>query len=210
MFIGIGEEYDYLVTSINSRTKSFSLTELYAHILSFEMRKEQQQKTFQITANNVVHSNNFLGGKDNYRGKGRNSSSGRKKQFFRNISSLVRTTDHNKSMRKMGHVALKCYHSFDHSYQAEETHAATLVSTPSYGIDTNWYTDSGATYLITSELDKISIYDKYQGKDQIHTANDTCMSISHIGQTHIPTSNHFLELKNILHVLVPQKSYLST
>ncbi|KAJ0975730.1 hypothetical protein J5N97_017695 [Dioscorea zingiberensis] len=151
MLVGLGKEYDSLVTSVTTRTEPFSLTELYAHMLNFEMRKEQQQGAFQITTNNVIRSNN-QGGKDNYRGKGRSTgnSGGRgKKTFSNNSNSVRRNRPQCQVCGKMGHVALKCYHRFDHSYQAEETHVAALASTSSYGVDTNWYTDSGATDHIT-------------------------------------------------------------
>jgi hypothetical protein len=35
----------------------------------------------------------------------------------------------------------------------------------SYGVDTNWYMDSGATDNITSDLEKLSIHDRYKGHD---------------------------------------------
>lgn len=38
---------------------------------------------------------------------------------------------------KIGHVALKCYHCFDHCYQADDNRMAVVVSTNSYDIDTN-------------------------------------------------------------------------
>lgn len=41
----------------------------------------------------------------------------------------------------------------------------------SYGIDTNWYVDSGATEHIKGELEKVTIREKYRGQDQVHTAN---------------------------------------
>jgi hypothetical protein len=37
----------------------------------------------------------------------------------------------------------------------------------SYGVDTNCYTDTGATDHVTSELDKLSTKDKYMGKEKI-------------------------------------------
>lgn len=43
--------------------------------------------------------------------------------------------------------------------------------TDSYGVDTNWYADTGATHHITGELDKLTVRDKYHGHDQVHTAS---------------------------------------
>jgi hypothetical protein len=41
----------------------------------------------------------------------------------------------------------------------------------SYGVDTNWYTNSGATHHLTDELNKLSGHDKYKGQDRVHTAD---------------------------------------
>jgi hypothetical protein len=38
-------------------------------------------------------------------------------------------------------------------------------ATTSYGIDTNWYTDAGATDHIASQLEKLTVGDKYHGTD---------------------------------------------
>ncbi|XP_071685423.1 uncharacterized protein [Lolium perenne] len=40
-----------------------------------------------------------------------------------------------------------------------------------YGIDTNWYSDTGATDHITGALDKLTTHDKYKGHDRVHTAD---------------------------------------
>jgi histone deacetylase 1/2 len=76
-------------------------------------------------------------------------------------------------------------------------------------VDTNWYTDTGATDNITENLKKLMIRDWYHGKDKIHTANGEGMHITHIGHSFIQTPNHKLHLKNILHVPSVIKSLLS-
>jgi hypothetical protein len=70
----------------------------------------------------------------------------------------------------------------------------------SYGVDSNWYADSGAMVHVTGELDKLAIQDTYNGNDQIYTANGTCMCIKHVGQSIIHTPHHNLMLYNVLHV----------
>jgi hypothetical protein len=35
----------------------------------------------------------------------------------------------------------------------------------SYGVDINWYVDSGATDHVTSELEKLTIHDKFGSHD---------------------------------------------
>lgn len=41
------------------------------------------------------------------------------------------------------------------------SHTAAMVTTPSYSVDTNWYTDTCATDHVTADLDRISIREKY-------------------------------------------------
>jgi hypothetical protein len=35
----------------------------------------------------------------------------------------------------------------------------------SYGVDSNWYTDSGATDNVTGELVKLAVKEPYHGRD---------------------------------------------
>ena len=42
IFAGLPTEYDSLVTSLNTRLESFSLDDLYGHLLTYELRLEQQ------------------------------------------------------------------------------------------------------------------------------------------------------------------------
>jgi hypothetical protein len=52
---------------------------------------------------------------------------------------------------------------------------------------------------ITGELEKLAIRNKYQGEDQIHTANGSGTNISYTGHTSLPISHIFI-LKGILYV----------
>jgi hypothetical protein len=86
-----------------------------------------------------------------------------------------------------------CYKRFDRSFSVEEKVATP--ATTSYGIDTNWYVDLGATDYITSDLDKLSVWDKYAGNDQVHTASSSGMEIQHIGNSILHTPSRDLILK---------------
>jgi hypothetical protein len=61
-------------------------------------------------------------------------------------------------------------------------------------IDTNWYTDSAATYHIIGEVEKHTTKEKYKGIDQIVAANGTGMDIYNVGHAviHTPTHNIYL------------------
>jgi hypothetical protein len=105
-----------------------------------------------------------------------------------------------------GHAVQKCFKWFDRSFSGEEKTAAP--ATTSYGIDINWYADSGVTDHITSDLDKLYVCDKYGGSDQVHTANGTGMKIQHIANTTLHTPSRDLILKNILHVPAANKNLI--
>lgn len=73
MLAGLGSEYDSLVTSVTTRPDSTSLNDLYAHLLSFEMRLEHHNSAFQIEANNANRNSpnaNRGGGGSSHRDRG--------------------------------------------------------------------------------------------------------------------------------------------
>ncbi|KAK1679020.1 hypothetical protein QYE76_039868 [Lolium multiflorum] len=74
--------------------------------------------------------------------------------------------------KKHGHPANACWwrYSDDKKDRDDGDKGANLAS---YGVDTNWYTDTGATDHITSELNKLLIANKYHGQDQVRTAEGT-------------------------------------
>jgi len=69
--------------------------------------------------------------------------------------------------------------------------------------------DTGATDHITSELDKLTVRDKYHGGEQVHTASGSGMRISHVGHGILRSPRTNLHLKNILHVPDSSKNLLS-
>lgn len=73
MLVGLGEDYDALVTSISTRSGVITHTDLYAHILSFEMRKQHNNSAFQISESyNVMRNKGGRnGGGTRRRGRGR-------------------------------------------------------------------------------------------------------------------------------------------
>jgi histone deacetylase 1/2 len=109
---------------------------------------------------------------------------------------------------KDGHTVLKCYKRFDASFTGPPQKSASSTMT-SYGVDTNWYVDSGATDHVTSELEKLTVRDKYGGHDQVHSASGSGMEIDHIGSSILRTPTSNIHLHKILHVPQASKSLLS-
>jgi hypothetical protein len=76
-------------------------------------------------------------------------------------------------------------------------------------VDTNWYTDTSATDHITSELDKLSMKEKYMGHEKIQTASGSGMRINYVDNSTLQTPTCHLVLNKILHIPSKQKSLLS-
>jgi histone deacetylase 1/2 len=107
---------------------------------------------------------------------------------------------------KQRHKTWKCWHRYSEDDEEEEEKGANAVS---YGVDTNWYSDTGATDHITGELNKLTMKEKYTGLEQIHAANGQGMSIRHVGHAIVDTPSKSLHLKNVLHVPHVTKNLVS-
>ena len=85
LLTGLGLDYDALVTSITMRTEPMSLSELYAHLLSYELRQEHNNSVLQMNSsfsgNQVSRARQFgnssQGGRDRGVGRGQNTGRGR-------------------------------------------------------------------------------------------------------------------------------------
>ena len=121
---------------------------------------------------------------------------------------------------KVGHVASRCFKRFKREYLGidndgrfmdRQVAAAThgQGQTSSYPVDPSWYADTGATDHLTNELDKLTVRENYNGKDQVHAANGSGMHIHHVGQSTIPTSSKSLKLRDVLHVPSVTRSLMS-
>jgi hypothetical protein len=103
---------------------------------------------------------------------------------------------------------VRCYKRFDRDFTGAPEKSASSAST-SYGIDTNWYSDTGASDHIIGELEKLTMKDKYHGVDQVHVANGSGMKIDQIGHSIVRTPNSDLVLKDVLYVPQASKNLLS-
>lgn len=110
---------------------------------------------------------------------------------------------------KEGHMVNRCFKRFDTNFTGPPQKTASSATTSSYGVDTNWYMDTGATDHITGELEKLNIHEKYTGNDQVHAANGAGMGISHIGHSILHSQNSRIDLNKILHVPQGNKSLVS-
>lgn len=174
---GLDSDYNAFVSSIMSK-EEVTLSDLYAQLLAYEARLEQQNSgSFGSSANSA-----YRGGRGQGRGRGRGRGRG---DFGRggaghcgrggrgNDGESVRPTC--QLCGREGHVVQSCYKRFDMNFTGEEVpqRSAAAASTSyggnyngSYGIDTNWYMDTGSTDHIIGELEKLTTREKYRGQDK--------------------------------------------
>jgi histone deacetylase 1/2 len=111
---------------------------------------------------------------------------------------------------KEGHPAVHCFKRFDTTFiGAQEKNKSASTTETSYGVDTNWYVNTGATDHITSELEKLTVRDKYHGNEQVHTTSGSGIKISYVGRSLFHTPDRNLILDKILHVPQANKNLAS-
>jgi hypothetical protein len=210
---GLGDDFDGPVSAISTRVEPITVAECYAQRMAYEQRKEMHGGGSQSSVNTVTkggrgggnYSNNNFRVRRGRGGPGR-SNGGRDhgKNFLAGVFCQICGIE--------GHMAPHCYNRYDERYTGPPQHqqkSASSTTTSSYGVDTNWYMDSGTTDHITSELDKLTIHDKYYGNDHVHAANGSGMDISHVGHSTLQSPHHKIHLRNILHVPSSNKSLVS-
>lgn len=109
--------------------------------------------------------------------------------YFRGTKSMKINV---RFARKTNHIAKDC----DWRYAENNSQRKKVVAAAdtSYGVDTNWYVDSGATDHITNELEKVTMAEKYRGRDQVHNANGEGMEICHVGHSIVKTPHRNIHL----------------
>jgi hypothetical protein len=66
---------------------------------------------------------------------------------------------------KVGHIALNYWKRFNKGYRGPDKSDGAIYGSYSYGVDTNWYIDTGATDHVTGELEKLHVHDHYNGNE---------------------------------------------
>ena len=233
---GLGEEYASFVTALTIRVELVSVEELYSQLLNYETRMDLTYGggVPGVGSANTAsrgrgglsrgggHGQGGQGSHNTQRGRGRSGPSRGRGNYNKgggrggfNTTNTHRVSppaeDDDRPLcqvcYKRGHTAEKCWHRFDENYMPDPKLVAAAMN--SYSVDTNWYTDTGATDHITSDLERLSFRNKYHGGDQIHTASGSGMHISHVGHTTLHTPHRDIHLNNVLHVPQATKNLVS-
>jgi hypothetical protein len=64
---------------------------------------------------------------------------------------------------KKMHMVMECWHRFNKNFTPNDKYAGATAT--SYCVESNWYTDTGATDHVTDELEKLTVHDRYMGND---------------------------------------------
>lgn len=188
---GMDLEYQPLVSALDTRVSPASLDEIFSMLSNFDQRMARFHSSgggrFKSSANVATRGR---GDGSRYRGpsrgKGRSggartssgggiSGGGRRGNKGRRGGDSGRTrpdTPRCQICGKPGHTAKDCWYRYDEDEDdSQDDGKVATAADGSYGVDTNWYLNSSATNHLTGELEKVTLREKYHGKDEIHTAD---------------------------------------
>ncbi|XP_072150085.1 uncharacterized protein [Setaria viridis] len=144
---GLDFEYNPFVSSMLGCAVPISLSELYSHLRSYELCLEAYNEGSQYSSSANVASRGGFRGRSNGINGGRNCGRGNGGCAHRAVLAKMVETSPSKAAK-----------------------AANLL----VRYARRWVTklqDSGATDHITGELDKLTVRDKYNGREQVQAAN---------------------------------------
>ena len=240
---GLGPEFESIIVNLTSR-ESLTLQEVQYLLQTYEMKLENLSASAMLdisnsTAANMVHKESqsvFSGHLGfQYNNRGRNFNLGRVRSYsqtgsnntpqqFGGDKAYQQFGRFGKPMcqicGKAGHIALKCYHRFDLSYQTTFASASHVfhndssesreayVASPHIVQDEAWYLDSGATHHVTANGELLVSKSEYSGTGTLTIGDGSKLPISHIGTATLPSPKS-LALKNILLVSSIAKNLIS-
>jgi histone deacetylase 1/2 len=210
-----------IVSAVAARVEPITIAELHTQLIAHEQRLEMHnggsQSSVNLAAKGKGGRGNFgRGGRTGGNSGGRNGGRGNRGGFTRGGGNSS-GGGHNSFQPgvycqicgKEGHPAQRCFKRFDSNYNGPPQKSASNATTSSYGVDTNWYMDTGATDHITGDLERLSFCDKYNGGEQVHAANGSGMDIMHIGHSTLRSPSSNLRLNRVLHVPQEKTNLLS-
>jgi len=146
---GLDQDYDSVVSAVAARVEPISVGELFTQLTSFESRMEMKNGgPYQSSANLAAkggrgNNNNNTGFRGGGRGNGRNMSGrGRGGRNGARPGGGFQAGVFCHLCGKEGHTVIKCFKRFDTSFSGLAHKSASSAIT-SYGVDSNWYLDSG-------------------------------------------------------------------
>lgn len=208
---GLDLDYNPVISTAPGRANPISVIEFTSQLLAFEQRLNLYQGSSSSSSFSTNMASRGRGGGRMFRSRGARGrgNGGRGRGSFNNNSSSGKQKVQCQICKKVGvHTASECWHRFDENFVPEDK-SVNIANYGEYGVDSNWYTDTGASDHVTGEMDKMVIRDRYHGGDQVHTANGAGMDIKHIGHVICHAPGRKIHLKNVLHVPSAAKNLVS-
>jgi hypothetical protein len=156
-------DYNPAITMFVTKEK-LTICEVYSQLLSFEQRLELQ-RAFEHYAHVASRGCGSIRGRGVPHGgrspRGRGGRTG-------NVCgrSGPPHTDNRPQCQLCGkkrHKVMECWHRFNKNFTPNDKYAGAAAT--SYCVESNWYTDTGATDHVTDELEKLTVHDRYMGND---------------------------------------------
>jgi len=201
----LSDDNDSVTASISNQVETISLGELYTQLVAHEQCLELRSGGINSSTNLVSRGGRSSGNNPSSPNRGRGG-------FSRGGGNGGRNRGGRNSVKRVpfqagvicqvygneGHPTLNCFKRFDQSFSGPPQKSAS-AATSGYG----------ATDHITSELDKLSVRDRYHGGERIHAANGSGMELSHVGHSTVQSLPHKIHLRNVLHVPAASKNLVS-
>lgn len=180
--------------------QKIGLTELFSLLNTAEARIDAQNgsntNSFSINLASKGGSRNNNDARSSGHGGGNSGAAyhGAGGGFFPNAAAPPPSGGRDETCqicKRRGHAAWRCFKRYDKNFNPPpkrqgggggnsgggggnsgggNTKSANTVSA-AYGVDTNWYLDTGTTDHVTGELEKLVVHDRYTGPEQIHTTS---------------------------------------
>lgn len=225
LLAGLGTDYESLVTSLTTKPDPLSPHQLYRYLLNHESRLSHQTQSLFSGTNLVAHNTTvwsptapssgwgcgspFCGGRRGC-GFGRGGARGvaPTSNYFNNSSNTVCQVCH-----KSRHLAVSCYHRFNHAYQTPSLTSLatnfTALPTPQSSTST-WFPDKAATHHFISEFTNLNLDSvPHQGFEQVSIRNGSTLPIQNQGLSQLTTTSSTFLLHNLLHVPLFPRNILS-
>lgn len=152
---GLDSEFDPVVEALVTKNASVTVAEVYSQLLGFENRVKIRTACAATSGNRGGGNQGRSGSNPHGRGTGRGGGGGGGRGGGHDRGNGRGGTDNRPTCQvchKKGHVVADCWHRYDENYVPDEKLGG--AATHAYGVDTNWYVDTGATDHITGQLNK--------------------------------------------------------
>lgn len=206
----VGPKFEVTVSSAQARDTPISYDSLVALLLNAESRMstftDSERSPVALFAPKQNTSNRDRGNSRGGRGSSGNRGRGGRGYYLARQGHSSNQGNNNQTRpqcqicERFGLIAINCYDRMNTAYEGKipTKKLAAMAASPSQANST-WYTDSGASNHITTDMANLAIQEEYNGSDKVAVGNGSGLCITHSGSSSVVLSNSKFKLNNILH-----------